>query len=254
MFPPTLQPSQGGTAPDTSTLPNGHTYTVPDYGAFDGYLNPNFTTINEVDNSGKSMYNGLQISVRHSSRQFTGGLAYTFSKVTDEGTGYYNQFDKQAQRGLSQLDQTHRLVLTGAWSPVQRYVKGFSFGSVVTVASGRPFEPELDASNINFKMVPGEGFNSFRGPGVSDVDFNVSRTVKLNERTHLKLMAEAFNLFNHPNFQQSPVDQVQYLTAPDPSGVPNAYVATPNPTFGQPLAAAPRYGARSIQLSARVSF
>jgi len=254
LFPPAQQPSQGGTATDTIKLPNGHTYTVPDYGAFDGYLNPNFSTINEVDNSGKSMYNGLQISVRHSSQQFTGGLAYTFSKVTDEGTGYYNQFAKQAQRGLSQLDQTHRLVLTGAWSPVQRYVKGFSFGSVLTLASGRPFEPELDASNINFKMVPGEGFNSFRGPGVSNVDFNVSRVVKLSERMHMKLMAEAFNIFNHPNFQQSPVDQVQYNTAPDPSGAPNAYIATPNPTFGQPLAAAPRYGARSVQLSARISF
>lgn len=254
LFPPALQPSQGGTATDTITMPNGTAYTVPDYGAFDGYLNPNFSTINEVDNSGKSKYNGLQVSVRHSSGPFTAGLAYTFSKATDAGTGYYNQFAKQAQAGLSQLDQTHRLVLTGVWSPTQHYIRGFNFGSVLTFASGRPFEPELDASNINFKMVPGEGFNSFRGPGVNDVDFNVSRIVKLNERMNLKFMAEAFNLFNHPNFQQAPVDQVQYNTAPDPSGIANAYVATPNPTFGQPLAVAPRYGARSIQLSARFSF
>ena len=46
----------------TVTLPNGKTYTTPDYGAIDGFLNPNFGTINAVDNSGLSIYNGLLVS------------------------------------------------------------------------------------------------------------------------------------------------------------------------------------------------
>ncbi len=254
LFPPELQPSQGGVATDTIQLPNGTVYTVPDYGAFDGYLNPNFGTINEVDNSGKSIYHGLQIALHHSSSQFQGGVSYTFSKTIDQGTGYYNQFDIASQRGPSQLDQPHRLVLTGAYSPTRRFVNGFTLGTVMTFASGRPFEPELDVANVNFKMVPGEGFNSFRGPGVNNIDLNLARTVKLNERMSLKFVAEAFNLLNHPNFQQSPVDQVQYLTSqPDPNA-PTFYVASPNPTFGKPLAVAARYGARALQLSARFSF
>src|ERR1039457_4785202 len=256
LFPPPLQPAQGDFATDTLRMPNGKVYTVPEYGAIDGYLNPNFSTINEVDNSGKSIYHGLQVSLRHNASQFQGGVSYTFSKTIDQGTGYYNQFDIASQRGPSQLDQPHRLVLTGTWYPTQRFIKGFMLGSVMTFASGRPFEPELDVANVNFKMVPGEGFNSFRGPGVNNIDLNLARVVKINERMSVKFMAEAFDLLNHPNFQQSPVSQVQYTTEPDPAqpGVSNAYAAIPNPKFGQPLAVAPLYGARAIQISARFSF
>jgi outer membrane receptor protein involved in Fe transport len=252
LFPPDQQPSQGGVATDTIALPNGKIYTVPDYGAIDGYKDPNFGTINEIDNSGKSIYHGLQVSLRHTSTQFQGGVAYTLSKNIDQGAGYYNQFAIVSQRGPSQLDQTHRVVLTGAWSPTQRFVKGFTLGSVMTFASGRPFEPELDAANINFKMVPGEGFNSFRGRGVNNIDLNLAREVKINERMRLKFVAEAFNLLNHPNFQQSPVDQVQYTTKQDSTTL--LYTASPNPTFGQPRAVAARYGSRALQLSARFSF
>jgi hypothetical protein len=255
LFPPALQPSQGGVATDTLQMPNGKVYTVPDYGAIDGYLNPNFGAINEVDNSGKSIYHGLQVSLRHNASQFQGGVSYTFSKTIDQGTGYYNQFDQAAQRGLSQLDQPHRLVLMGTWSPTQHYLKGFLLGSVMTFASGRPFEPELDVSNVNFKMVPGEGFNSFRGPGVTDIDLNIARIVKINERLSVKFLVEAFDLLNHPNFQQSPVNQVQYTTSqPDPTNNPTFYQATANPDFGKPLAVAPLYGARQLQLSVRFSF
>ncbi len=226
---------------------------MPDYAGNDGYLNSAFGPINEVDNSGKSIYHGLQVSLRHNSSQFQGGVSYTFSKTIDQGTGYFNQFDIASQRGPSQLDQPHRLVLTGTWSPTQHYIKGFMLGSVMTFASGRPFEPELDVANVNFQMVPGEGFNSFRGPGVNNIDLNLARVVKINERMNIKFVAEAFDLLNHPNFQQSPVNQVQYKTNQPDTSVP-FYIASPNPDFGKPLAVAPRYGARAIQLSARFSF
>jgi hypothetical protein len=101
-------------------------------------------------------------------------------------------------------------------------------------------------------MVPGEGFNSFRGPGVNNVDLSLARMIRITERVGLKLQAEAFNIANHPNYQQSPVNQVQYLTTE--IGSTNMYTATANPSFGQPLAVAPRYGARSLQFSARVAF
>jgi Carboxypeptidase regulatory-like domain/TonB dependent receptor-like, beta-barrel len=253
LVPPQLQPLYDPTqfATDNIRLPNGKSYVVPDYEAIDGLINPNFSTINMIDNSGSSVYHGLQVSLRHQSKQFAGGVAYTFSKNIDAGTGYYNQFDIAAQRGLSQLDQTHRLVLTGSYSPVHKYFSGFTLASVASFASGRPFEPELDVPNVNFQMVPGEGFNSFRGPGVNDVDLSLSRVIRLTERVGLKLQAEAFNIANHPNYQQSPVNQVQYNTQQVGA---NTYTAAANPGFGQPLAVAPRYGARSLQFSARVAF
>jgi hypothetical protein len=263
LVPPAQQyPSFGGSFTQaTVNLPNGKTYVVPEFEAIDGLLDPNFGPINAVDNSGNSVYHGMLVSVKHQSGQFLAAVAYTFSKVIDQGTGYMNQFDQASQRGPSQLDQTHRLVLSGSWSPEFRGLKGFTFSSVATVASGRPYTAVFDTPNVNFSIVPGEGFNSFRGPGVRDVDLSVARGFKLNERFGLKFRAEAFNLFNHANFQQTSVNNVQYLTTEECTPQSDGscanlpiWDATVNSHFGQPQASAPKIGSRNIQLSARIEF
>jgi hypothetical protein len=262
LVPPDQQLNFGGNFTQaTVNLPNGKSYVVPEFEAIDGFINSNFAAINAVDNSGTSVYHGMLVSLKHQSGQFLGAVAYTFSKVIDQGTGYTNQFDQASQRGLSQLDQTHRLVLSGTWTPTMRGLKGLDVSALVTVASGRPYTAVFDNSNVNFSVVPGEGYNSFRGPGVSDVDLSVARLFKLNERFGLKLRAEAFNLFNHANFQQNAVDNVQYTTSQEctPVGDPNCtplpiWDATANTDFGHALFSAPKYGSRNIQLSARFEF
>src|SRR5882724_4469390 len=257
LVPPDQQPAFGGSyATATVTLPNGKTYVTPDFSAIDGFVNPNFGPINAVDNSGHSVYNGLLISLRHNAKQFSGSVAYTYSHVTDQGTGYFNQFDQGAQRGHSQLDQPQRFVATGVWTPTQRYVKGFEFGAVLNFASGRPYTAVFDSPEVNFSVVPGEKFNGFRGPGVNNIDLNLSRTFRIGERYSLKFVAEAFDIFNHANFQQTNLDNVQYgLTQQDDSGVNNSnWTASPNSDFGHPLAMVPRFGARSFQFSTRFNF
>ena len=257
LVPSAQQPAFGGSyATATVTLPNGKTFVTPDFSAIDGFVNPNFGPINAVDNSGHSVYNGLLISLRHHQKQFSGSVAYTYSHANDQGTGYFNQFDQQAQRGPSQLDQPQRFVATGIWTPTQRYVKGFEFGAVLNFASGRPYTAVFDNPEVNFSIVPEEKFNGFRGPGVNNVDLNLSRTFTIGERYSLKFLAEAFDIFNHANFQQTNLDNVQYsLTQLDDSGVNNSnWSAAPNPDFGHPLAMVPRFGARSFQFSTRFSF
>jgi hypothetical protein len=262
LVPPDQQISFGGNFTQaTVNLSNGKTYVVPEFEAIDGFINPNFAAINAVDNSGNSIYHGLLVSLKHQSGQFLGAVAYTFSKAIDQGTGYMNQFDQKSQRGPSQLDQTHRLVLSGSWMPTMRGLKGFTFSSVATIASGRPYAAVFDTPNVNFSLVPGEGFNSFRGPGVRDVDLSVARAFKLNERFGLKLKAESFNLFNHANFQQNAVDNVQYTTTQEcAASDPNCdnplpiWDATVNDHFGKPLFAAPKFGSRNVQLSVRMEF
>jgi hypothetical protein len=192
----------------TVNLPNGKSYVIPEYEALDGFIGPNFSAINAVDNSGKSVYHGMLISPRHQSEQFLGAVAYALSKVIDQGTSYMNQFDQASERGPSQLDQTHRLVLSGSWSPVMRGLKGFTFSSVATIGSGRPYTAVFDTPNVNVSSVPEEAFNSFRGPGVRDVHVSVARAFKQSERFGLKLRAEAFDVLNHANFQQNAVDNV----------------------------------------------
>jgi Carboxypeptidase regulatory-like domain/TonB dependent receptor len=258
LVPPSLQPAFGGNfSTATVTLPNGTSYVVPEFEAIDGILNPNFGTINAVDNSGKSIYHALLLSWRYTGPQFTGGLAYTVSKTIDQGTGYFNQFDQRNERGPSQLDQPQRFVLNGAWSPTWHPLKNFTFASVVTVASGRPYTAVFDTSSLNFSVVPKEPFNGFRGPGQEVIDLSVARTFKLNERINLKLLAEAFDLFNHPNFQQNNINNIQYTTTQAMDSAGNGlpfWAATANPGFGAPGAMAPRIGSRSFQFSGRISF
>jgi hypothetical protein len=259
MVPPELQPQYGGMfSTVTVNLPNGRSYVVPESEAIEGFINPNYAAINAVDNSGTSIYHGLQLSLRHSSGKFSGALAYTFSKTIDQGTGYYNQFDQNSQRGPSPLDQPHRLVLSGAWFPRVRPLKDFILAGVAIFASGRPYTAVFDNTSPNFSMVPGEGFNSFRGPGVQDFDFSVARNVKVGERVVLRLKAEAFNLCNRPNYQQSVIDNVQYFVTQesDTGGNPLPIwdVTGKNSDFGKPQAIAPKYGSRNFQFSARISF
>ena len=139
--------------------------------------------------------------------------------------------------------------------PQFRGLKNFEFSGILNLASGRPYTAVFDQSEVNFSIVPGEGFNSFRGPTVQDFDFSVSRIFHLGERYSFALTAEAFDLFNHPNYQQNTVDNVQYtVTQTGASGTNGIWSATPNPDFGAPLAIVPRFGARSFQFSTRFSF
>ena len=265
LVPPDQQVAFGGSANTaTVTLPNGKTYTTPDFSAIDGFINPNFGTINAIDNSGLSIYNGLLVSLRHHSRQFLSSVAYTLSKTTDQGTGYFNQFDQVSQRGPSQLDQTHRFVATGVWFPQFRALKNFEFSSIVTLASGRPYTAVFDNPEVNFSIVPGEKFNSFRGPTFKDVDFSISRVFHLGERYQLSFRAEAFDIFNHPNYQQNVINNVQYQICPDPTqqcpivnpnnSTDQIWALAPNPDFGAPGAIVPKFGSRSFQFSTRFAF
>ena len=46
------------------------------------------------------------------------------------------------------------------------------------------------------------GRNILTAPGFEDIDFAISKTTAIKERASLQFRAEAFNLFNHPNFGQ----------------------------------------------------
>ncbi len=45
------------------------------------------------------------------------------------------------------------------------------------------------------------GLNTLEGPGDKNVDFALLKTIPLGESRHIEFRAEAFNVFNHPNFQ-----------------------------------------------------
>jgi hypothetical protein len=127
---------------------------------------------------------------------------------------------------------------------------------VATFASGRPYTGLFDNAELNFQVVPGQKFNSFRTPGVQDVDLTVARTFHAGANTRLRLTAQAYNVLNHANFQPA-VDQIQYVTtqSTDANGNPvNVFTARPNPHFGVPIAISGRNGSRAFQFAVRVEF
>ena len=122
-----------------------------------------------LESSGNSTYNSLQATLKKDmSHGFQFLAAYTFSKSIDDAgdslgaaiagtfglpiTGqvvYNDQNNVAAQRGVSDFDRTHRLVISGTWNVpgpdhakgafVQELGNGWSTSGVVTLQSGLPF-------------------------------------------------------------------------------------------------------------------
>jgi hypothetical protein len=120
----------------------------------------------------------------------------------------------------------------------QRVVEGWSLSPIVNLQSGSPFSPivsVVDTSSLETydrpNVVPGmsisvpnpstslwfntaaftrpaagafgnAGRNILTAPGFQDIDFAISKNTAIKERVSLQFRAEAFNLFNHPNFGQ----------------------------------------------------
>lgn len=111
---------------------------------------------------------------------------------------------------------------------------------------------------------PGTGLNSFNGPWLERVDVGLTRSFVVREGKQLQLQAQAFNLFNHPNYyvqNGNGINQLQY----NPIGENCGDGATLNQTcylvpnsgpgnFGTLQEISPNGLARILQFSARFTF
>lgn len=124
------------------------------------------------ENSGRSIYHGLQISVeRRISSGLQFGVAYTLSRVYDNGSDLTdtlpNAYDDRAYWGVSDLDRTHVLILNyiyelpflkGSSSLFRRLagnweisgINQFQSGSSFTVRSGDDFAGVGPGSGAQF--------------------------------------------------------------------------------------------------------
>jgi hypothetical protein len=132
-------------------------------------------------------------------------------------------------------------ILTGTLGPLQTHVN---------VQNGEVYAFKNPALAFNQYSGP-VGFemgsrNNLRGPGYVDVDLGLGKTFPLHaENVNLKFRADAYNAFNHPNFE-APVFQnnMSLVAPPDEFGVIPGTV-TPS---GSDLSA------RVLQGSLRVEF
>jgi len=119
-------------------------------------------------------------------------------------------------------------------------------------ACSNPNDTCLDMANFTpftgTGAFPNEVRNQFRGPGYFDTDLSVTKTFKLGERLRFGVGANAFNLFNHPNFANPTYD----IADPTNFGHILSTVSPPTSPYGAFVGAAA--SARIIQLQAKFNF
>ena len=164
-------------------------------------------------------------------------VSYTLSKATNttepDGNGIGPNESNiarlgEVERGPSVLDQRHRAVITFSY----QLPYNITAGTVTQLASARPFNATTgvdnngDGANNDRPVINGTviGKSAFRGTATSDVGLFIEGRIKTSERTAILLRLEGFNLFNHGNF----LGRGQTIYGD---------TGTPNPTFGQLVAA-----------------
>jgi len=220
-----------------------------------GRPDPNWGNISRFESSGNSSYDGLVVSVNQRATRWSSlRVSYTFSKTIDDAGNFFfstpqDNFNVRDDRGLSDNDQRHRLVISGSLevpehtkpTGLQQVLCGFQLGYIFTYASRLPFnvllgsDRNLDTNNNDRPI--GVGRNTGRGFDYASLDLRLSRRFRLTERVDLQLLAEGFNVLNRSN-----------------SGVPNNTFGSginPLPSFGQPTQA---FDPRQFQFGMRVSF
>jgi Carboxypeptidase regulatory-like domain/TonB dependent receptor len=111
---------------------------------------------------------------------------------------------------------------------------------------------------------PGIGLNSFYGPWLERIDFGIGRSFALGEGKDLEFQAQAFNLFNHPNYyvqNGDGVNQLQYNpyggNCGDGMSLNQTCYLVPNTgpgNFGALQEISPNGLPRILQFSARFTF
>jgi hypothetical protein len=191
--------------------------------------------------------------------------SYTLSRTVDDASDFYEQpqnpFLLGEESALSLQNQLQRFVFNALWElPIgddedkpanqqdnpgwlTRTFRHIEVAPIFTATSGQPANPLTGLDSNQTHAFPlsarplGFGRNSLQDPGTVNMDFRVLKYFPFGESRHLDVVAEFFNLFNHPNVLQiNPVYG---------SGV------SPIAGFGAPLEG---LGARQIQFSLDFEF
>ena len=116
------------------------------------------------------------------------------------------------------------------------------------VAPGQSGVPACDASGCDIyeSLYGSSGRNLFRGPFQVRFDMTLGKQFQIGERFRLRLNIDAFNLFNHPDFD-TPNNDVTFFPgySPPPSYPPEGSLGVIQHTIGS---------SRFLQLSMHLSF
>ncbi len=243
---------------------------------FTCFVNPLIIQNNQYTSAASALYEGgiLEVKKRFSDH-FTVFGNYTYSKAFDTSTDYNTDYGPQdptnlgLDRGLSEFDQRHKVVIAGVFdSPwKQTVLSGFQLAPIFTYGSGHPFNllagGEVNGNGHTTNERPiGAPRDAGLGPDLIDFDMRLTWQHKLNENMNLQFTAEGFNIANRTNFA-SVNNEVGPLFGFQPGfttfnvhGIrpgallPGGGTATPS----TPLAFTSAFPKREIQLGVRLSF
>jgi hypothetical protein len=238
--------------------------------------NTNFGFMTDISSVVNTWYNGLVIQMKHRfSRGFQMDAGYTWSKAQDDDQNSQtfstsesasNPANLKNDYGLSDFDQRKRFTLSGVWElpthniqskMLKRAVDGFQISGILSLVDGRPYSGGTTGSPVpggvtsgvvgvgGSSRVPWVGRNTFTGPGANSIDVRISRDIRIKERIHWLLIAEAFNLANR--YEITSIDTTQYQFG-GTTLFPRASFQSRNGS-GTNL-----FGARQIELGSRITF
>ena len=202
---------------------------------------PALGQIREMQSEGYQKSNALEVTFRGKpSRYFTGQVQYTLSKTYNNTSGITffpaNSYDPSNEWARSDLDRRHKFDLLGSSQPT----RFFTLGLGLSVYSGLPVNVITGSDNNGDGVVndrpPNAARNSLHGPGLVNLDLNVSHDFLLSKsREHAKTLSVSLNSFNVLNH----VNDVTYI------GV------ITSPFFGRAVAAQPP---RRMQINLQFKF
>ena len=202
--------------------------------------NPLFGQVREMQSKGYLKGNALELTFRGKlSKYFSGQAQYTLSRTDNNSSGITffpaNSYDAAADWGRSDNDRLHKFDLLASTQPT----RFFTFGVALSLYAGKPVDITTGGDDnhdgiLNDRPVA-TARNTMNGPGLIDLDLNLSHDFPLSRNKEAKVLSVAlnsFNVLNHPN----------YVT----------YIGTiSSPLFGSPAAAQPP---RRMQLDVRFKF
>jgi len=249
-------------------------------GPFACFVNPFIVQNNQYTSASSALYQAgiLEIKKRFSNHFSVLGN-YTFSKGFDTGTDFNSDYGPQdptnlgADRGLSEFDQRHKVVLAGVMdSPWKNpFLSGFQLAPIFTYNSGHPFNL-LAGGSVNGgqhatnERPLGAPRDTGLGPSFTNFDMRLTWQHKLGEKAKLQLTAEGFNIANHTNFASvnNEVGPLFGLSTTPGVACPGCPGGQGNTTFNvhgsaalspsQPLGFTSAFPKREIQLGLRLTF
>jgi len=260
----------------------GPTYTTP---LFSSRQTSAFGAETAIFSGANSSYNALSIEgIHRMSHHLQFNANYTWAHALDFGQNestfsdtndLFSPLNYQADYGNSIYDVRHRVVLnavaTSPWkhegwlgyitndwtlAPIFQFQTGlpFSMSTSGNAPGGVPGGGGVNGSGGAFR-IDAIGRNTFRFPSTYVQDLRLSKTVKVQEKYSVEMLADVFNLANHTNV--TGVSTTGYSVATSGTGCSTAAPCLNfSSGFGIPNSANSNfiYSPRQLQLGLRVKF